>query len=81
MTDLKLQLISRPIDRPVGDIVFVHGLGGGARSTWASETKVDKGGSQTEIISNFPAVLAAGFPNCNVWVLNHYRLASVGLSM
>ena len=71
MSTIKLDLVSRIIDRPNGDVVFIHGLGGDAKKTWSSEDSVGKGDSEREFISYFPAVLSADLPETNIWALDY----------
>ena len=49
--------------RPIGDIVFVHGLGGDAKSTWMASSKTET--------SFWPKWVADEFPRHNVWSLQY----------
>jgi len=46
----------------VGDVVFVHGLGGGSHSTWMARSDPDR---------FWPAWIAADFPHAGVWTLGY----------
>ncbi len=71
MAAIDLFQVSRSISDPIGELVFVHGLGGDAVKSWTPEDSVGKGENEKEFISYFPAVLASDFPTCNVWSLNY----------
>ncbi|KAI3541456.1 NACHT and WD domain-containing protein [Colletotrichum filicis] len=36
-----LKVIHRPVGRPIADIIFVHGLGGGSRKSWSKDHNPD----------------------------------------
>ncbi|WP_139792975.1 alpha/beta fold hydrolase [Pseudophaeobacter leonis] len=76
MSDLKLELVSREISSPVGDVVFVHGLGSNAQSAWTPEVSVGKGADKTEFESYFPSVLAADSPTINMGALDYNAIVS-----
>lgn len=76
MPDLNLELVSRPISSPIGDVVFVHGLGSDARSAWTPEASVGKGADKTEFESYFPSVLAADYPSINMWALDYNAIVT-----
>ncbi|NET55303.1 MAG: hypothetical protein F6K47_03645 [Symploca sp. SIO2E6] len=48
----------------MGDVIFVHGLGGSARSTWHPQQQEDD--------NNFwPAWLGKDLPNVGIWCLGY----------
>ncbi len=70
MPELSLNLVSADADA-YGDVVFVHGLGGSAAETWKSDGTLKKGEAQQDYVSVFPSVLAADFPELNIWTLDY----------
>lgn len=62
MTDI-IRIDSNLVSDPVGDIIFVHGLGGHIRTTWMSDSKIDA--------TFWPAWIACAFPRCRVWSIGY----------
>lgn len=58
-------ITSQPFEETVMDVVFVHGLGGGAYSTWRHE-----GSAEGECFS-WPHELDKEFPDCAVWTFGY----------
>ena len=66
-----LRRVSRELVSPLGDVVFVHGIGGNGIDTWTSAASVGKGEAEQEFVSYFPAVIATDFPELNFWTLDY----------
>lgn len=71
MCELRLNPVSQNTSNLLGDVIFIHGLGGDAINSWKSEHKAGKGEAKAKVESFFPAVLATDFPELNFWSLDY----------
>jgi 8-oxo-dGTP pyrophosphatase MutT (NUDIX family) len=70
MSELSLTVAGGPEDA-LGDILFIHGLGGSGADTWTSDGTLKEGEAKQEFASFFPAVLSADFPDLRFLVLDY----------
>ncbi|WP_405275823.1 hypothetical protein [Gaopeijia maritima] len=77
-TNIKVHRIGEASSGPrtSGDVVFFHGLGGNAGDTWATSSSAGKGDDAQDIVSYFPAVLAADFPEARIWAVDYSAYAT-----
>ena len=66
-TDARLKRKAASPD-PMADVVFVHGLDGGAYSTWQDETRLP--------LDSWPFWLAKDLPHVNFWTLGYPAASS-----
>jgi len=71
MEDLELISINNHTDDAIGDVIFIHGLGGDSTGTWTFVDTAGRRESKQEISSFFPSVLSADFPEINFWTLDY----------
>lgn len=71
MSKVELHLVSREIDKPNGDVIFIHGLGGDHVTTWTSKNEVGKRARIREFHTYFPEVISADFALTNFWSLSY----------
>lgn len=70
MTEIALTIAGGP-DDALGDVLFIHGLGGSAKDTWTSDGTLKEGDAKQDYVSFFPAVLSADFPDLRFLVLDY----------
>jgi len=70
MSELILERINDTSDS-IGDVVFIHGLGGSSCDTWTTKGVVKDGASKQDFESFFPALLATDFPELDFWTLDY----------
>jgi len=58
-------------DDSLGDVIFIHGLGGSGVDTWTSDGQIKDGEARQDFVSFFPAVLAADFPDLRFATLDY----------
>ncbi|MFM8276109.1 MAG: alpha/beta fold hydrolase [Cyanobium sp.] len=70
MTDLALT-VAGGNENALGDVLFIHGLGGSGTDTWTSDGQLKDGEASQDFVSFFPAVLAADFPELRFLTLEY----------
>jgi 8-oxo-dGTP pyrophosphatase MutT (NUDIX family)/pimeloyl-ACP methyl ester carboxylesterase len=70
MTDLALT-VAGGNENALGDVLFIHGLGGSGSDTWTSDGQLKDGEATQDFVSFFPAVLAADFPGLRFLTLEY----------
>lgn len=70
MQQLNLKRVNDENDS-IGDVVFIHGLGGSGDASWTSDGVLKEGEAKQDFVSFFPAVLSADFPELDVWTLDY----------
>lgn len=70
MPDLALERVNQVSDS-IGDVIFIHGLGGSSRETWTVKGVIKEGDAKQEYESFFPALLATDFPELDFWTLGY----------
>ncbi len=74
--EIQLTKINDHIDCAIGDIIFIHGLGGNGEETWTTKTSVLEDGKAKDLPSYFPLLLAKDFPKTNIWALDYSAKSS-----
>lgn len=71
MDNIDLTRINDYVDDAIGDVVFIHGLGGDPKTTWTFVDTAGKRESKQYVSSFFPSVLSSDFPKINFWTLDY----------
>ncbi len=73
---IQLTKINDDIDYVIGDIIFIHGLGGNGVDTWTSESNMLEDKNAKDLPTSFPHLIAEDFPQTNIWILDYSAKSS-----